>query len=133
MLRAAARGRSARALHAACRSVKTTAVARSLDEHDVLTVRATAGARLRALRMTRGPLPDRQRDEGLISIDGYSEYGFVVNGAQFRGGLLAFPSFALMWDVHDFGDITWDSLYLLRVLRRPPGAGRLWRRAGLRN
>lgn len=58
----------------------------------------------------------------MISIEGYSEYGFMVNGVQFRGGLFAFPGFALMWDAHEFEDLTWESLALIRTLQTPPGA-----------
>lgn len=121
--RAATRSRAASARALASRQrLHTSPICRNLDEHDIITVRWLLRPILPPTSEAYPLSGPTQRDNDMISIEGYSEYGFMVNGVQFRGGLFAFPGFALMWDAHEFQDLTWDSLALLRMLQTPPGA-----------
>src|SRR5688572_10436150 len=46
-------------------------------------------------------------------VQSYADKEFVVNGIRFRGSIMAFPTFSVLWKAERWEDVTIDSLRIL--------------------
>jgi NADH dehydrogenase [ubiquinone] 1 alpha subcomplex assembly factor 3 len=53
------------------------------------------------------------------TIEGYDEYGFIVNQVEMRGSIMVFPQFSMLWNVSKMQDITVESLQLVHLMTPP--------------
>jgi NADH dehydrogenase [ubiquinone] 1 alpha subcomplex assembly factor 3 len=51
------------------------------------------------------------------TIEGYDEFGFIVNQVEMRGSIMVFPNFSVLWNVSKMEDITVESLQLVHLMQ----------------
>ena len=55
--------------------------------------------------------------DGKTEIEGYDEYGFIINQVEMRGSVIVFPKFSLLWNVTSMEEVTVESLALVPLMQ----------------
>ncbi|CAD7695875.1 unnamed protein product [Ostreobium quekettii] len=82
--------------------------------------RAGRGAKERGFASGLDTTDILDTEQGLLTIDGYSQHGFSVQGIQIVGGVLAFQDLWLQWRPETPDKVTPESLALLQLVRPLP-------------
>ncbi|GAM27361.1 hypothetical protein SAMD00019534_105360 [Acytostelium subglobosum LB1] len=95
----------------------------TIHQHNIYSSNSTRRSYTSTKQLDKNNLFDGSDDA--ITVDGYSQQGFSVNGVLLPGPIVVMPKALLLWDVHACSDITVDSLAVLSVIDPAIGENRI--------